>query len=412
MELSQLLPPQTLDSDPVLEFEADLEEAARAIDLEAWVLQRLKHTEREITLNIPLVRDDGSVVNVTGYRLQHSRVHGPCIGPVILSPAAHTSTLRITAAEITLQSAMLSLRLGGASGALVVNPDQLSERELRHVIKDFVLGLHENTGPLRDVVACDGNEYIARWMDEANTHAHGQSEPAAVVGNTDRDSLDSAWARTLTSLIQHALDAASLAGMRIALQGFGRRARVLAGCLDAQGAKLVAIADRSGGLLREDGIDVTALHEHVKRDGVAFGFASAEPASNCDVLECECDGLILAAAQKQLGAHNAGSIRAKVVFELTQGALTQTGEAALPQSCLFVPDLICGAAQLAIWSHEWQRGLSYSAPDPQQAEADATELVLDAFDRARRMASDQGVSLRHAALMLSLSRLASTLRIR
>src|SRR5690349_20380572 len=112
MEIAQLLPPLVLDSDPVFEFEADLEAAARAIDLEPWVLQRLKHAEREITVNIPLVRDDRSAMNVTGYRVQYSRGQGPCIGPVILSPAAHTAPLRVTAAVISLQSALLGLRFG------------------------------------------------------------------------------------------------------------------------------------------------------------------------------------------------------------------------------------------------------------------------------------------------------------
>ena len=412
MELSQLLPPQIVDPDPVLEFEADLEEIARTLDLEPWVVQRLKHAEREIIVNLPLVRDDSSTVNITGYRIQHSRAHGPCIGPVILSPAAHSAALRVTAARITLQSALLGLRFGGAAGAIVVNPDQLSENELRRVTKDFVIGLHENTGPLRDVLACDGNEYIVRWMEDANTHARGQSEPAAIVGNTADDSLEDAWAHAVTSLIERALGTASPAGLRIALQGFGRKARALAGCLQERGAKIVAMADRSGGLWRPEGIDIPALSEYVAQNGVAFGFAPAEPVSNSEVLECECDVLLLIAAQKQVCAHNAGRIRAKTILELTQDAVTRSGEAALPRSGLLIPHQICGATQLAIWSHQWQRGLSYSACDPQQAERDASALVLPAWDRAWRLSSERGISLRHAALTLALTRLASSLRLR
>lgn len=413
MEISQLLPPQTLDSDPLLEFEADLEETARSLDLEPWVLQRLKHPEREITVNLPRVRDDGSAVNVTGYRVQHSRGHGPCIGPVAFSPTAQPASLRTTAAEITLQSALLGLRFGGAAGAIVVDPEQLTERELRHLVKDFVIALHENTGPLFDVLAADGNEYVAAWMDEANTHARGQCEPAAIAGKPiDGGTLDGVCARSISALIQQALSAKSLEGVRIAVQGFGRQGRALAGALHTQGARIVAIADRSGGIVRDSGIDLGLLQDYVIQNGVVFGFPAAETANNPDVLECDCDLLILAAAERQIGAYNAPRIRARAILELTQGAITHAGELALPGPYVVVPHLLAGAAQLAVWSHEWQRGLSFAAPDPQAAEAESRTLVLHAFDRACRMANDRGISLRRACQMLALSRLATSLRMR
>lgn len=411
MEISELLPPQAFDSDPILEFEANLEEAAGALDLEPWVVQRLKHPEREFTVNLPVVRDDGNAANVTAYRIQHSRSTGPCLGPISLSPTAHPGVLRINAAELTLQSALLGLRLGGAAGAIVVDPERMSERELRHVVKDFVAALHENSGPLRDVLACDGNEYVATWMEEANTHACGQSEPAAVVGRPS-EALDEAWAKAICALLRDTLNVDGLSNVRFALQGFGRHGRALASAVRAEGAVVRAIADRSGGISRDFGIDVPALEQHVAESGVVYGFSDAEAGSNSEVLESDCDVLVLAAAPRQVSANNAARIRARVILEIAPGAVTQSGEAALPERCLLVPHVIAGSAQLAIWSHEWQRGLTYSAAEPQQAESEATALVTKALDRVRGLAKSQGVSLRQAAFRLALSRLASTLRLR
>lgn len=413
MKSTELLPAEMLrdEPDPVLEFEAELEEAAHGLDLEPWVVQRLKHPEREITVNLPVVRDDGTAANITGYRVQHSRATGPCMGPITLSPTAHPALLRATAAEYTLQSALLGLRLGGAAGAVVVDPDRLSERELRHLVKDFVAALHENSGPLRDVLACDGNEYLATWMEDANTHTRGQSEPAAVVGKPAA-ALDEAWARATCALVRETLNSDRLQGVRFALQGFGRHGRALTAALHSQGAIITAIADRSGGIVRGPGIDLHSLEEHVARTGVVFGFAEGDAAGNSEVLESECDVLVLAAAPRQIAANNARRIRAGVILELAHGAVTQSGEAELPKSCVAVPHLLAGATRLAIWSHEWQRGLTYSAPEPQQAEAEATALVTRAFGRARRTAEERRVSLREAALMTALSRLASTLRLR
>ncbi len=418
MKTSELLSANVLlpavlrdESDPVMEFEAALEAAARALDLECWVLQRLKYPEREITVHLPIVRDDASVLHVTGYRIQHSRASAPCIGPVTLSPTEHPALLRVAAAEHTLQSALLGLRLGGAAGAIVVDPDQLSERELRHVIKDYVIALHENSGPLRDVLACESNEYIGTWMDEANTHARGQSEPAAIVGKPGA-ALDGAWAEAICALIKQALNTETLIGVRVALQGFGRCGRVLAEVVRKEGALIIGVADRSGGILGDKGIDVWSLEQHVRQSGVIFGYTRGEPGGNSDVLECDCDVLMLAAAARQVATHNAARIRASVVMELEAGAVTLSGEKGLPASCLVVPHLLAGAARLAIWSHEWQRGLTYSASDPQQAAAAAAALVMHAFERARSFAEEKRLSLRAAALMLSLSRLAATLRLR
>src|SRR5512142_2682902 len=143
MNSSELLPVELFEleqeSEPLLELNAQIEQAARTLDLEDWILQRLKHAEREITVNLPLLRDNGEAVTCTGYRVQHCSVHGPCLGPVLLSPEAHLAQVRALAAQISLQCALLGLPAAGSAGALVCDPEQLSERELRRVVKDYVV---------------------------------------------------------------------------------------------------------------------------------------------------------------------------------------------------------------------------------------------------------------------------------
>ena len=391
MKTSELLPNQLFrdESDPVLDFEIAVEEAARAVDAEPWVLQRLKHAEREITLNLPLVRDDGSVVNVTAYRVQHSHVRGPSIGPVILSPAAHMAKLRTMAAEITLQSALLGLRLAGAAGAIVVDPNQYSERELRKLIREYVFAVRDVAGPLSDVLVsphlrtpgrCGAPvKVIKQWMGQANTDAKGVSEPAAVVGD---EALHTAIAAGTADLIQHALGSAG-APARVAIQGFGKRRTSLSRALHERGAKIIAVADRSGGVLHENGIDSGALEAHIAEHGVIFGFAGATAVTNADVLESASDVLVLAAGERQIGSYNGAKIRARVVIELTQAAVTSDGAGCLPFSCLYVPHLVAGTAELAVWAYEWRKGLTYSALDAMEAEREASALVLRAFDLTR-----------------------------
>lgn len=401
MKTSELLPNEYLrdESDPVLDFEASLEEAARAVDAEPWVVHRLKHPEREITLNLPLVRDDGSVVNVTAYRIQHSRADGPSIGPVILSPAAHLAKLRMTAAEITLQSALLGLRLGGAAGAIVVDPNQYSEREMRHLVREYVFALRDNIGPLGDVLVSPHlptagkgvapENLIKQWMDEANTHAKGVSEPASVVGCSQ---LQRAIAGATAELIDHALGSSGAA--RIALQGFGARGRNLARALRERGARIIAVADRSGGVFDENGIDIAALEDHVAEHGVVFGFSRATAVTNADVLEADCDAVVLAAGERQIGGYNGPKIRARAVFELTQGAVTSDAAGSLPSSCLYIRHLMASAAELAVWDHEWRKGLTYSALEAAEAQREASALVMHAFEQLHGTESALGTAVK------------------
>jgi glutamate dehydrogenase (NAD(P)+) len=409
MNSAQFLPPELLNrtSDSLLDFEAELESAARALDLEPWVVQRIKHAEREITVNLPLVRDDGSVINITGYRIQHSRAHGPSIGPVSFSPTAQMAGLRIAAAEITLQSALLGLRLGGAAGAIVLDADKFTERELRQVVKGYVIALRENTGPLADVLVPDGEECVSGWMDETNTHVRGQSEPAAIVG---RAAPRSTTAAATAALVQHTLATTTLAGVRIAIQGFGCTGRALAEAFHQSGGLIVGVADRSGGLLRDEGLDLLALEKHVAEHGVIFGFPEGQAVTNVEVLESDCDVLVLAAAERQIGSHNARRIGARVILEMTRGAIET--ESPLPGDSICIPHLLASAAELAVWSHEWQRGLSYSAIDPDEAESEASAVAIHALDRVRRLEESREISLRQAGVIGALERLATSLRRR
>src|SRR5512138_1493831 len=127
--------------DPFLEATLEFEEAAHGLDLEPWIVQRLRHAEREVTVSLPLVRDNGQAVTITGLRVQHNTGRGPTIGPLRLSAAAHLHQMKAVAMRLTWQCALLDLPFGGASGALVANAQEFTERELKTVFKDYINAL-------------------------------------------------------------------------------------------------------------------------------------------------------------------------------------------------------------------------------------------------------------------------------
>ena len=54
--------------------------AAKYIDLDPGIFEKIKYTERDIIVHFPVKMDDGSVKVFTGYRIQHNDTRGPFKG--------------------------------------------------------------------------------------------------------------------------------------------------------------------------------------------------------------------------------------------------------------------------------------------------------------------------------------------
>jgi len=232
MTAHDFLPQVALEEefDAYLESTLQLEEAARVLDLEDWIVERLRHPEREITANLVLVRDNGQALHFTAFRVQHSSARGPLLGGVRLSPHTQLRETRALAMNMTWQCALLGVPFGGAAGAVVCDPGKLSERELRHLSKDYVQALRGTLGPGTDVLMEDlgSNPQVLAWMLDAHARAAGRLEPGAVTGKPGvlfglPDHADAA-AHGLFDTLALAIEESGhkLAGLRIALQGVGR----------------------------------------------------------------------------------------------------------------------------------------------------------------------------------------------
>ncbi len=422
MTARDLLPTEMIEMeapyDPFLEEMVHFEEAARQLDLEDWIVQRLRHTEREVTVNLPLVRDNGQAVTVAGLRVQHNTSRGPTLGAVRFSNAAHLSQLKAAAMRATWQCALLDLPFGGAAGAVVANAQELSERELKHLFKEYTNSLRNLIGPHKDVLALDGgaNERTAAWMLDADARARGQLELGVVTGKPvvlgGLPAPRAAAGRGLFLLLLEAMESRANQ-LRVALQGFGNLGRSVAGQLHEAGARVVAVADVSGGLLRKNGIDVPALAGYANKRGVIFGFPEAEPVCNADVLECPCDVLVLAGAERQISATNADRVQARVIVEVADAAITPAAEASLEsRGAHIVPDLLGNAVSAIASFLEWKQNVTCSALSPPQIEDGIHASISAAYRATRDYAKKHSVNLRRAAHLIAIDKVAAAVRMR
>lgn len=415
--------PQALEEelDACLESTLELEEAARVLDLESWIRERLRHAEREITVNVVLVRDNGDALPCTAFRVQHSTARGLTLGGIRLSPHAQLSEMRALAMNMTWQCALLDVPFGGAAGAIVCDPGELSERELRHLSKDYVEALRGVLGPGTDVLMEDvgSNPQVLAWMLNGHARAAGRLEPGAVMGKPSvlfglPDHADAA-AQGLFDALSLALNESGrkLNGPRVALQGLGRTGAALARLLDDAGARLIAAADISGGVQSDEGLRVPALLEWLANKNVLFGFPEAEAVRNAEVLEVPCDVLVLAAVPRQITAANALHIHARFVIEGVRGAITHPAAQLLDgRGIAIVPAVVAGAGATAAAYLEWRLNLGREGFLLDGVEEKIRQRIELAYGQARDAAQRYQVNLRRGALLAAIEKVAATLRLR
>jgi glutamate dehydrogenase/leucine dehydrogenase len=420
MTARDLLPTAVLEMeapyDPFLEAMLDFEEAAQQLDLESWIVHRLRHAEREVTVNLPLIRDHGQAVTVAGLRVQHTTSPGPTLGPVRFCATAHLNHVKVAAMRMTWQCALLGLPFGGAAGAIVANALEMSERELKQLFKDYVNSLRDLIGPHKDVLALDGgsNERTAAWMLDSDARARGLLELGVVTGKPAvLGGLPAPRAAAGRGLFLLLLQILGIGKSRIALQGFGSLGAVVARHLHEAGARVVGVADVSGGLLRKDGIDIPALAAYTAQRGVIFGFPEAAAACNADVLEGPCDLLILAAAERQITAVNAEHIQAAVVVEVADAAVTRTAEQALEKrGVLVVPDLLANAGSTLAAFLEWRQNLTYTIVTADELETALRSRIASTWAAVHDYARKHSTNLRRAAHLIAVDKVASVVRLR
>ena len=423
MTAHDLLPLAAIEEelDVYLESNLELEEAARVLDLEDWIVERLRHPEREVTANLVLVRDNGQALPVTALRVQHNTVRGPLLGGIRFSPHTQLSEARALAMNQTWQCALLDVPFGGAAGAVVCDPGKFSERELRRLSKDYIDALRGILGPGTDVLMEDvgSNPQVLTWMLNAHARAAGHLEPGAVAGKPGvlfglPDHAD-ATAQGLFEALVLALGESGreISGLRVALQGMGQTGSALARLLQDAGARLVAAADISGGVQSDEGLPVPALLEWMASKEVLLGFPEAEPVSNAQVLEADCDALVLAAAPRQVTTANAGRIRASLVIEGVADAITRTAEQMLEErGAMVVPALLAGAGATAAAYLEWSLNLGHEGFLLDGVEENIRLRMEGAYREARRAAQNYKVNLRRGALLAAVEKVAAALRLR
>ena len=400
---------------------AQFDQALSVADIPDWIAERFRYPERAVILSIPVRMDDGRRVVFPGYRVQHSSILGPTKGGVRYDTEVTLGECAALATWMTWKCALLRLPYGGAKGGVRCDPRALSLGEIERLTRRFTSELLPIIGPQEDIPAPDmaTNEQTMAWMMDTYSMQRGYAvpeivtgKPIAIGGSVFRQEATGAGA---VMVLARACDRLGwpLAEQRCVVQGFGNVGSVAAHELHALGATVVGIADISGGMHAEAGLDVPALQAYAREHGSLEGDDSGRRISNEELLELDCDVLVLAAREDQITAENAGEVRARLVVEGANGPTSFEADEILRERGIpILPDILTNAGGVTVSYFEWVQDLGRIFWTRDEIRAKLAEKLSDAFDRVWDLSEDRGVTLRQAALAAGIREVAAALDAR
>ncbi len=396
----------------LLEPTEQFEFAARILDLETWIVRRLRHPEREITANL-LVRDDTQPLICSAYSVQHSTVLGPCLSLLTFGSDVNVGELRASAMKRTWQTGLLGLPLGGGAGAIICDPKEMSECQVRQMVKEYGAAMRDGSDCGRQILMPEGSfaERAASWLLPDSTPLVS-AQLAAVTGKPRAlFGIDGATivGETLKTLAE--LAGTSLKGKTAVIEGFGQTAAAAFFALEKAGVRVIAVSDTSGAIYNSKGLDFASLREHVARSQVLFGFAQAESIPTAQLPGLACDLLLLTTDCRQLGAEECKDVRAEVVIEAGEGAISAAAEERLTSAGMhIVPDLLGTCGRVLAAFVEWNRNSTGSYLSHPDLDSHVGGHVERTWQKIAQEAQRHQLTFRQACTVVGVRTVAEALR--
>ncbi len=395
-------------------------QAAQAAGLDQQTCEVLSGTYREIRVQIPLRRDDGSVQTLYGYRVQHNGARGPYKGGVRYHPAADLDEVRALASLMTWKTAIVDVPFGGAKGGIRVDPTTLSSSELERMTRRFMSQVSYIVGPHRDIMAPDmnTNAQTMAWMMDAYGQRHGHTpaivtgKPVALGGSLGRDA---ATGRGCVIVMNEAVRDAGKQpeDLTVAIQGFGNVGSWAARLAEEQGYRVVAVSDVRGAIHNEKGLDIQALVGHARETGSVVEFPDSEPLEGDAILELDVDVLMPAALGEVITKANADRVQAPLIIEAANHPITPVADETLRnKGTTIVPDILANAGGVTVSYFEWTQNIQQFSWDETRVNDELNKKMTLAYRQIRDQAESQGTDLRQAAFALAVQRVAEAAHLR
>ncbi|MFP4082581.1 MAG: Glu/Leu/Phe/Val family dehydrogenase [Candidatus Aminicenantes bacterium] len=397
-----------------------LYKAAKEIRLDHNMLKILEKPTRILKVSLPIKLDNGRVKVFTGFRCQYNIAKGPAKGGVRYHPEVTEEEVVALAAWMTWKCSLMDLPYGGAKGGIICDPTKLTDSELERLTRRYTSEIMPILGPHIDIPAPDvyTTSRTMAWIMDTFSMMKGYTEPRIVTGKPEilggSKGRREATGRGLAIITREFLKAINkdIKEVKIGIQGFGNVGGHAALFLSQMGAKIVAVSDISGALVDPHGLDVQGLLECVEKHQCVIKFPGKRIEKE-KLLFQDVDILIPAALENQIHRKNADKIRAKIIIEGANGPTTPEADELLKKKGIHViPDILANAGGVVVSHLEWVQALSGIFWDEEKVNTELERKMVKAFQEVWEVASKRRVSLRCAAYIVAVERIAEVYKYR
>ena len=386
--------------------------AADVLGLSDKVRTILLTPRRSIKVEITVEGEDGELQTYSGYRVQHNMARGPMKGGLRYHPTMDEDHAAALANLMTWKTAVVDVPYGGAKGGINCDPHSMSERDLFEVTTRFVEQMKEVIGPTTDIPAPDvnTNAKVMGWIMHEYSKYAGFS-PGVVTGKPldlfGSEGRDAATGRGVMDVLAVALEEKGkrFSDVTVAVQGFGNVGSNAALLIAEQGAKVIAVADHTGGISNDEGLDVPALDSWVNEHGGVKGFAGGDAFENTEIITWDADVLVPAALEESIHKDNAPDVKASIIVEGANGPTTPEADEILNEKdVLIIPDILANAGGVTVSYFEWAQNIQQFRWDEERVNAELDKKMSSAYSSVRAVATEFDVDMRTAAFALAIRR--------
>jgi glutamate dehydrogenase (NAD(P)+) len=408
-------PASHLRENPLEIAREQLRRVGTTFDIHANLINVLGNCKKAVEVSIPVHMDDGSTHVFHGYRVTHNIARGPSKGGIRYHPDVTEDEIKALAMWMTWKCALMGIPFGGAKGGVVVEPKALSRGELERMTRRYTTEIINEIGPEKDIAAPDvGTDgSVMAWIFDTYSMNKGHSvlgvvtgKPLSIGGSLGREE---ATARGGLYCIRDAVAKRDgrVAGLSVAVQGFGKVGSHLARLLHREGAKVVAISDTSVALHDANGIDIATAFAYKREHGTLAGLKDVEEIAHDELLLLDVDVLVPCALEQVIHAGNAADVRASIICEGANGPVTPAADAILEdKGVLILPDVLANAGGVVVSYFEWVQGLQEYFWKEAEVNAKLNDIISRAFEETWETAERLQLPMRVAAYGLAVQRVA------
>lgn len=408
-------------------------------------LKRLHKPDNIVSGDLEIVMDNGKKKSFKAYRVQYNDALGPYKGGIRYHQNVSEDEVKALAMWMSVKCSIAGIPYGGGKGGIIVDPKELSAKELEKLSRAYVKLIAHAIGEKKDVPAPDvnTNPQIMAWMIDEYEKIIGQRAPGTFTGKPlcmggsagRTKATGNGGVYGLKALLAQIKDEFKLrSNLTIAVQGFGNVGYYFAKIAAEQGFNVVAVSDSKGGIIKSKDINNLLpldipLVESCKKDkgslsgcycsGGVCDVAGGRMITNEELLELPVDILVPAALENVITKENAHKIKAKVIVEMANGPITPEADEILTKNgVIVIPDIFSNSGGVSVSYFEWVQNLYGYYWSEEEVDEKLEKLINNAFAKIwakyleLKSKNVKDVNLRLATYILAVERILEVEKLR